>query len=150
MTPSAACIAFIKAHEQFRPTAYLPTKRDVWTIGYGHTSGVKPGDTCTLAQALAWLAEDMMWAADAVRKLVTVPLTQTQFDALVSFVFNVGADIDEDTVAEGFGDSTLLRKLNRGDYAGAAAEFDKWIYQKKRKLPGLVTRRAAERKMFEG
>jgi lysozyme len=150
MTPSTACVAFIAQHERFRPTAYLPTKHDRWTLGYGHTKGVKEGDTCTFEQAKAWLREDMAEAAGAVNKLVTVPLTQNQFDALVSFTFNVGGDIDADTIAEGLGDSTLLSKLNRGDYVGAAAEFAKWNKQKGRVLNGLTTRRAAEREMFEG
>jgi lysozyme len=131
----------IKDHEKFRPTAYLPTKNDIPTIGYGHTRGVQTGDVCTLDDALGWLADDLVIAEAAIRKHVTVPLTQNQFDALVSLVFNIGEPH--------FAESTLLRMLNDSQYGAAAAQFDRWVYQKKRKLPGLVTRRAAERKLFE-
>lgn len=141
-------LALLKGFERLRLVAYLPTVNDVWTIGYGHTKGVKPGDRCSVEQAEAWLLEDLAWAEDAVNELVTVPLTQNQFDALVSFAFNVGPDIDADTIAEGLGDSTLLRKLNAGDYAGAAAEFPKWNKQAGVVLNGLVRRRAAERELF--
>src|SRR5262245_12639546 len=61
-----------------------------WTIGYGHTAGVQPGDTCSREQALDWLRKDLAWAEAAVNRLVAVPLEQHQFDALVSFTFNLG------------------------------------------------------------
>lgn len=145
-----AGLELIRSFEDLRLRAYLPTPNDVWTIGYGHTRGVKPGDVCTPEQALQWLREDCAEAETAVRQLVKVPLTQGRFDALVSFVFNVGADIDADTIAEGLGDSTLLRKLNAGDYVAAADEFLKWNKQKGKVLNGLVRRRAAERELFLG
>ena len=120
----------------------------VWTIGWGHTKGVKRGDTCTQAEADAWLLEDLVDAERAVHILVKAPINQHQYDALVSFAFNVGGDIDSDAIAEGLGDSTLLRKLNGGDYVGAAQEFPKWNKDNGRVLQGLVRRRAAEQNLF--
>lgn len=127
--------------------SYLCPSR-VWTIGWGHTKGVRMGQHATLAQCEQWLLEDCAEAERGVNLLVKVPLTQNQFDALVSFAFNVGTDIDDDTIAEGLGDSTLLRKLNAGDYAGAAKEFPKWNKSKGRVLNGLVLRRQDEQALF--
>lgn len=140
MQISANGLAIIKQFEQFRPTAYLPTPRDVWTIGWGHTAGVEQGDTCTQNQAQEWLLEDTYSAAHNVAAMAAVPLAQNQFDALVSLVFNIGA--------HNFDGSTLLRKLNAGDYAGAADQFTVWNKQAGRVLPGLVMRRAEERALF--
>lgn len=109
MQTSDRGLEFIKHHEGLETKAYPdPGSADghPWTIGVGHTKGVKKGDTCTVAQAMEWLREDVRTAEAAVLRLVKVPLTQAQFDALVSFVFNVGADEDADTLAEGLGDST--------------------------------------------
>lgn len=137
----------IKSFESCRLVAY-DDGGGVWTIGWGHTRGVKRGDTCTQAQADAWLLEDVTEAELAVHRLVKVPITQNQFDALVSFAYNCGADEDADTIAEGLGDSTLLRKLNGADYVGAAAEFPKWNKDNGVVLQGLVRRRAAEQNLF--
>lgn len=120
--------------------AFKPTQNDVWTIGWGHTHGVCEGDTCTVEQAQAWFLQDMAWAQAAVLGAVTVPLNQNQFDALVSFTENEGAT--------SFEESTLLRLLNAGDYAGAAAQFSRWVYQRGQILPGLVTRRNQEAALF--
>lgn len=139
MTPSAWLYAFLKQYERFRPTAYLPTPRDVPTIGYGHTRGVKMGDTCTMAQAEEWLAQDVVGATADVNR-VTHPLTQNQYDAVASLVFNIGGPA--------FETSTLLRKLNAGDMAGAALEFPKWDGQAGATLPGLLSRREAEQAHF--
>lgn len=144
---AAPGLKIIENSEGLALKAYL-CPANVWTIGYGHTKGVKQGDTCTIEQARAWLMEDCVEAEKAVHRLVKVPLNQNQFDALVSFCFNVGADEDADTIAEGLGDSTLLRKLNSGDYVGCAGEFPKWVNAKGRVLPGLVTRRKAEQTLF--
>lgn len=134
----------IKVSEGFEAEAYPdPGNRvtgEPWTIGYGHTRGVRRGDTCTDAQATDWLREDLQAAEDAVRHMVDVPLTQMQFDALASFVFNVGPSA--------FGSSTLLRLLNAGDAAGAAEQFKRWNRGADGVLPGLVARRAAERDLF--
>jgi lysozyme len=83
-----------------------------------------------------------------VNSVVKVPLTQGQFDALVDFAYNVGTDIDADNITEGLGDSTLLKKLNAGDYDGAAKEFGKWVYSKGVRMAGLVKRRKAEVALF--
>jgi lysozyme len=135
--------------------AYLcPAGR--WTIGYGHTEGVKKGDVLeTVQQADELLELDLRGYELGVMELVSdrVALTQGQFDALVAFSFNVGLDIDGDVVAEGLGDSSLLRYVNAGNFAAAAAEFDRWVWAtvkgRRVKLPGLIRRRAAERKLFE-
>ncbi|WP_072094152.1 lysozyme [Trabulsiella odontotermitis] len=116
-----------------------------WTIGYGHTGpDVYKGLVWTDVQADKALRQDVARFERDVTNLVTVPLTQNQFDALVDFAFNCGSDIDSDDIAEGLGDSTLLKKLNAGDYQGAADEFPKWNRSGGRVMPGLVTRRKNE------
>lgn len=133
--------AIIRSYEKFRPTAYKPTPNDIWTIGFGHTRGVKEGDCCELHDGEDWLHADVAVAEKAVNSNVTVPLTQNQFDALVSLVFNIGA--------AAFSSSTLRHLLNAGVYDGAAAEFPKWRKQAGRVLAGLVARRKTERDLFE-
>lgn len=129
----------IKRLEGLELTAYR-CSAGVLTIGYGHTRGVKTGDVITGRQADALLHEDLQVAELTVNTNVRVKMTQGQFDALVSFVFNVGAG--------NFTRSTLLKKLNAGDYAGAAEQFDRWIYADGKPLDGLRRRRAAERELF--
>ncbi len=141
MQPSQSAVDLIKASEGLRLTAYRDSA-GILTIGYGSTGGIKPGQTITPEQAEAMLVDDLDEAADAVRKLVTVPLTQGQFDALCSFVFNLGAGR--------LRDSTLLRLLNQGKYGEAAAQFRFWVMAGGKPLPGLVKRRAAERALFDG
>lgn len=141
---------FIKSFESCKLKAY----RDgggVWTVGWGHTGPeVRPGFTLTQSQADALFDDDVARFEAGVNDLVTVPMTQGQFDALVSFSFNVGLDQDADTQAEGLGDSSLLRYLNRGNYPIAAEEFKKWVHDNGKIVAGLVRRRAAERDMFLG
>lgn len=130
----------IKHFEGLRLHAYPDPASggEPWTIGYGHTGNVRKGDFCTEGAAHLFLLSDVQKFERAVEKLVNVPLTQSQFDALVSFTFNLG---------EGrLKGSTLLKKLNVGDYAGAAAEFVKW--KKPVSLPGILRRRQAETKWF--
>src|SRR6185436_19963236 len=113
------------------------------TVGYGHL--VLPGEhftTLTQAQGLDLLRQDVGKAEHAVNSLVNVPLVQRQFDALVSFVFNVGSGIN------GFAGSTLLRLLNRGDYSGAASQFTLWDHVGGVENAGLLARRQAEKAMF--
>ena len=129
----------IKEFEGLRLTAYLCSAK-VWTIGYGHTKGVKRGDTCTQAEADAFLVKDVGWVLAAVQGAVKVPLTAGQRAALHSFVFNCGAGA--------FRSSTLLRKLNQGEYNNAAEEFLRWNKAGGKVIKGLVRRRAAERKVF--
>ena len=138
----------IKHFEGLRLESYLCPAGKL-TIGYGHTgSDVRPNMKITEMQADKLLADDFLQAEADVAKLVKVPLTENQLDALASFVFNLGVG--------NFYQSTLLKKLNAKDYEGAAKEFDRWIYTKNPKtgknevLPGLVKRRAAERSLFEG
>lgn len=141
MNPSPACVDLVKASEGCRLTAYRDSV-GVWTIGYGHTRGVRQGQTITQDEADALLLDDLDLAAAQVRGMVTVPLTQGQFDALCDFVFNLGAGR--------LRDSTLLRLLNQGRYGEAAGQFKFWVMAGGKPLPGLVTRRAAERALFEG
>ncbi len=125
--------------EGLRTTAYQDSG-GVWTIGYGHTSGVHAGDTCSEAQATQWLLDDMSASFDAVARLVTVEITDNMRAACADFVFNLG---------EGnFESSTLLRLLNEGDYNGAADEFPKWVYCDGVVLEGLVIRRDNEQALF--
>lgn len=140
--------AFIQSFEKCRLTAY----RDgggVWTVGWGHTGPeVRPGFVVTQDQADLLFEDDLQYFECGVEDLVKVPISQDQFDALVSFAYNVGLDQDEDTRAEGLGDSTLLKYLNRGEYRNAAAEFLKWDHDNGKRVAGLTRRRIAERDMF--
>lgn len=141
--------ALIESFESCQLKAYPDPKTggSPWTIGWGHTGPeVVPGLVWTQTQADEALFFDLAGFERDVISLVTVPLTQNQFDALVSFAYNVGSDIDADDIAEGLGDSTLLKKLNTGDYLGAADEFLKW--RKPLNLPGILRRRKAERALF--
>lgn len=132
-------VELIKQFEGLRLHAYLDSV-GVPTIGYGSTSGVELGDTITPEGAERLLREDLREAESAIDHLVTVPLSQNQFDALASFVFNVGHG--------NLASSTLLRKLNAGDYDGAAEEFPKWRYAGGQVLAGLERRRRAEAELF--
>ena len=132
----------VKEFESLRFRAYPDpgTGGAPWTIGYGHTRGVKQGDSCSMTQAERWLDADLSVAEQAIKKVVEVVLNDNQFSALVSFVFNVGAD--------NFRRSTLLRMLNAGDFSGAADQLLRWNKAAGKVLPGLTRRRAAERSLF--
>lgn len=132
-------IALIKKFEGYSLTAYR-CPAGVWTIGYGHTGGVKKGDYITREQAEKLLREDLRAFERGVRSRLTVDVNQNQFDALVSFAYNVGV------IA--LSKSTLLRKLNSGDFEGAAAEFPRWNKASGKVLKGLVKRRKAEQDLF--
>lgn len=133
-------IDLIKEAEGLRLDAYQDSVR-VWTIGYGHTGDVRVGQRITKAEAEQILRDDLDVFEHGVLK-ATEPrkLTQGQFDALVSFAFNLGLG--------NLKSSTLLKKLNAGDAAGASFEFQRWVYAGGKKLPGLVKRREAERALF--
>ncbi len=126
--------------EGLRLAAYL-CPADKWTIGYGHTgSDVKPGMRITAERAVELLEADLALAATVVRRHVRVPLSAPQEAALIDFVFNLG---------EGnFATSTLLRKLNAGDYAAVPAQLRRWTKGRVKgvlkDLPGLIDRREAE------
>lgn len=146
-TTNAAGRALIREFEGCHLTAY-PDPAHGWsvpTIGVGHTSAAGPpkvtrGMTITADEADDILARDLGKFEAAVRSLVHVPLTDNQFAALVSFAFNLGPG--------NLSGSTLLRKLNRGDTAGAAAEFAKWNRAGGKVMRGLTRRRIAERDLF--
>ena len=134
--------AGFKLTEQFEGLSLQAYKdiAGVWTNGYGNTHGVVQGTTITLEQAISDLASNIEGSEFVVNKVVAVPLTQNQFDALVDFVFNLGSG--------NFQSSTLLRKLNAGDYAGAAVEFPKWNHSNGVVVDGLTRRRLAEQSLF--
>lgn len=133
--------ALIREFEGERLTAYPDpaTGGEPWTIGVGHTGGVKRGDTITKAQSDAFLTADLKRFENAVNRLAP-KTTQSQFDAMVSLAFNVG---------EGnLSSSTLLKLHNAGDYAGAKGQFAKWRMAAGKVLPGLVRRREAEAALY--
>lgn len=133
---SALGLTSIANFEGFREEAYIPVKGDVPTIGYGTTKNVKLGDRITKEEALVRLREDATEAEDVVKKHVKVPLTQAEYDAYVSFIYNVGG--------RNFARSTLLQKLNQEDYEGACLELKRWVYANGIKYKGLENRRFKE------
>jgi lysozyme len=144
MRTSNKGLLLIKEFEGLRLAAYL-CPANVWTVGYGHTSAAGPpnvhsGMRITQAEADAILRRDLVRYESAVSRLVKVPLNQSQFDAMSSFCFNVGEGA--------LGKSTLLRKLNRGEYGAVPAELMKWTRGGGKELPGLVRRRRAEAKLW--
>ncbi len=136
---SQAGIDLIKRWEGFRSNAYL-CPGNVWTIGYGHTKNVYQGMCISKEQAEQLLKEDLKHFEASVSQLVTVKLNQAQFDALVSFTFNVGV--------YAFKKSTLLRLINQENFLEGANQFERWVYANRKKLPGLVKRREEEKKLF--
>lgn len=135
----------IAEFEGLRLAAYL-CPAGVWTIGYGHTRGVKPGDTLDSAtHAKILLDEDLAeWAADVELALGGANTTQHEFDAMTSLAFNVGVP--------GFKGSTVLRLHKAGDHQGAARAFGLWnkatVNGKLVEMPGLTRRRAAEAALY--
>jgi lysozyme len=134
-------LALIKRFEGLSLKAYLCPAR-VWTIGYGTTRGVRPGQVISEAEAETMLRADVARFAQGVAERLQVPVTQGQFDALVSLAYNIGLSA--------FGKSTLLRLLNDSKYSLAAEQFPRWNKAGGKVLSGLTKRRAAERAMFEG
>lgn len=138
-TVNADTLALIKQWEGCRLTAYPdPGSKDglPYTIGFGHTAGVRKGMVISQAQADAYLQADLDQCAAAVSPLITVALTDNQFGALVSFAFNIGVSA--------FRKSTLLKKLNQGNYAAVPSELARWNKNDNHVMEGLVNRRAAE------
>ncbi len=142
MRTSQNGIDLIKSSEGLRLTAYPDpgTGGEPWTIGYGATRGVTQGMTITQDQAERMLVNDIQRFEPSIENLVKVPLNQNQWDALMSFVYNLGAG--------NLASSTLLKLLNAGDFAGAADQFLRWNKAAGKILPGLTARRAAERALF--
>lgn len=136
MIPQIA-VDFICEHEAFRPTAYKPTRDDVWTIGWGHTEGVTEGMTCEREQAKNWLSNDLQTAARRLRIVIPTradQLSVNQWSALLSFAFNEGAGADWD----------IWKEINEGRLENVPAQMRRFVYQKKRRIPGLVNRREDE------
>lgn len=139
-------LAHIKGWEGFEPKEYLDAA-GLPTIGYGHL--IKPHESfgvITEQEASALLAKDVSSAENAVNNAVKVPITQNQFDALVSFAFNVGNGA--------FRTSTMLKRINAGEYAAAGYEFGRWVFitqgSKKVVSAGLVNRRTADYELYRG
>lgn len=131
-------VNLIHEFEALRLKAYLDGG-GVWTIGWGHT-GVDVYDslTCTKEQADAWFTEDVAEAEKSVQDCISYPLTQNQYDALVSFEYNTG----------GLRSSTLRKKINEGDLVGAAKEFPRWNKDNGKEVRGLTRRRLREQALF--
>ena len=139
MKTSPKGIALIKEFEGLRLKAYK-CPGGVWTIGYGHTAGVKPGMVISEAQAEEYLKADLI-AFERYLNGLGLALNQNQFDALVSFIYNVGTG--------NFSNSTLLRKVRANPQDNSIMdEFLRWVYSKGRVLPGLQRRRLAEMKLY--
>lgn len=136
--------SILKNFEGVHLTAYQ-CQAGIWTIGWGHTNGVKRGDQITISQAEKFLNADLIYFENAVNQLVRVELNQNQFDALICLVFNIGITK--------FSTSTLLKKLNSGDYAGASNQFLVWnkitVNNEQQISNGLVSRRKTEKLLFD-
>jgi lysozyme len=140
-TLSADGEALIKAFEKLALIAYLD-EGDVWTLGWGHAEGVKQGDTCTADEAERWLDADIATLVSVLNTLIHTNVTQNQFDALVSFTYNVGVGAERH--------STLLKLINERLFDAAALEFSRWVHVKGNVSQGLVRRRQAEQALFDG
>lgn len=137
-------LSLIKRWEGLRLNSYTDVA-GVWTIGYGHTRTARPNQTITETQAEALLLEDVAWAEEAINTYVTVPLTQNQFDALVSWVFNVGVDW---VVMNGFKDATFIKELNKGNYEAVPAGLRLFVNAGGKRVQGLVNRREDEIRLW--
>lgn len=137
LTLSASALVGIAVHESYRGSAYMPTPNDVPTIGFGTTDDVRMGDKITPERALVRLLADAdRFQRDLKACVGDVPMHQHEWDAVVSWAYNVGTGAACR--------STLVRKLKAGDYPGACAELLKWDKQGGITLRGLTTRRQAE------
>lgn len=149
LTLSAAALVGIVTQEGYSDKAVIPVKGDVPTIGFGTTQGVKMGDTTTPPKALSRALSDISQYEGALKSCVRVPLHQREYDAFVSLAYNIGP--------RAFCRSTLVKKLNAGDYAGACSEIQRWSWFNGRDcaLPGsgcagLAKRREAESRQCLG
>jgi len=140
MKTSPRGINLIKEFEGFRAEAYKPIPSDPWTIGYGTIRGVKPGDVITRAEAERRLRHELVEYERAVERATGGNATQPQFDALVSFAYNVGV--------KGMAGSTVIKRHNAGDHQAAARAFGLWNKAGGKVWPGLTRRRAAEAALY--
>lgn len=139
LTPSSNATDLIKCFEGFQPKAYYCPGKQL-TIGYGTTRGVTPRMMVTHEQALEFLQRDADLVGRTINSAVKVAINQNQFDALVSFTYNVG---------EGnFLRSSMLKYINLGQFDNASNEFTKWDFINKVIFPGLRNRRNAEKALF--
>tara|TARA_R100000995_G_C3476780_1_gene121411 strand:+ start:90 stop:533 length:444 start_codon:yes stop_codon:yes gene_type:complete len=141
MKTSAEGIALIKKFEGLELDSYQ-CSANVWTLGYGHTQGVAEGDSCSEEEAEIILVNDLKEFETYVNALVDVELDQNQFDALVAWTFNLGPT--------NLRTSTLLKKLNAGDYNDVPSEIKRWNRAGGQVLDGLIRRREAEALLFAG
>lgn len=139
---SASALVGIALHESYREEAYIPVKGDVPTIGFGTTRGVQMGDKTTPERALMQLLKDTNEFERAIKGCVQAPLYQWEYDAYMSLTYNIGGNA--------FCKSTLVKKLNAGDYRSACDEILRWNRAGGRVLSGLAKRREAERAMCVG
>lgn len=130
----------IAEFEGFSPTVYR-CQAGVRTIGYGHTRGVVDGQTITKEDALRLLMSELSTLQKALASVIHVDVTEGQFVALLSLVYNIGMG--------NFRTSTLLRELNKENFVNAGNEFARWIYVKRQPNEGLMRRRAKEREVFD-
>ncbi len=133
---SAAAMVGIVMHEGYSDTAIIPVPGDVPTIGFGTTDGVKLGDRITPPKALARALSDIQKFEGALKNCVAVPLHSYEYNAYISLSYNIGSNA--------FCGSTLVRKLNAGDYEGACKEILRWDKFQGKPLRGLTLRREAE------
>lgn len=136
--------SIIRVSEGFKEKAYKDTG-GVWTIGYGtikypNGTRVKSGDICTKGQAELWLMNDCKWVDACLARYIKVTINQNQFDALASFVYNIGETA--------FIKSTMLSLINQSKFDLAASQFDRWIYDNGKVINGLKNRRAKEKQLF--
>ncbi len=139
---SASALVGIALHEGYRGEAYIPVKGDVPTIGFGTTAGVKPGDRIEPVQALVRKLADVQRFEGALKECVRVPMHQYEYDAFMSLAYNIGPGA--------FCGSTLVRRLNAGDYTGACNEILRWDRFRGEPLRGLTLRRQAENRQCLG
>ena len=136
MALSAVALVGLVSHEGYRQATYVPVEGDVLTIGFGSTTGVRPGDTIDPVTALQRAMVDVQKFEGALKQCVTAPLAQHEYDAFISLSYNIGASA--------FCNSTLVKKLNALDYEGACLEILRWDKFKGRPLRGLTIRRQGE------
>jgi lysozyme len=141
-------IALLQFFEEYADKAYRHFPHEPYTCGWGHTNGVTETTTCTPQLALQWLYEDVAADQAAVNRDVKVPITQCQFDALVSLAYNAGTGTLQHRSGEVWVDSTLLQLLNAGKTADAAAQFLEWDHINGAPNAGLLRRRQLEKALF--
>ena len=136
LTLSASGFVGILGYEGYSSEAIIPVKGDVPTLGFGTTIGVKMGDRIDPVTAVVTALDDVKKAERSIEECIKVPLHQSEYDALASFTYNIGG--------RAFCSSTLVKKINAGDYDGACEELKRWVYVKGVKVKGLENRREKE------